>query len=229
MKLILITMLIILNLDANIFESYKETKKIKIINSFKKDVSNANKIIKKGDYTLFRKYKNGIESTIEHVQKLDITLDEKKELKKDLQTYASIINDIYKKMHQKAPEFNKHYKNSIRELENFNKKLSSIGYRPLLKTWHKLSKIKARFIKKPSKKLEKKFNENYNLITNYITELYLDEEIEEPMFSYLKNYKIHFDEINIAYKSVEYENIKKIKPLSYRIKAKMEFLSPIEL
>lgn len=132
-------------------------------------------------------------------------------------------------MHLDAPEFNKHYKKSVKGLKKFNDKLSSIGYRPLLTLWYELSKTKAKFIKKPSYKLQKKFNKNYNLIIISITELYLDEEIEEPLFRYLENYKTHFNEVSLAYESIGYKNISILRPLSYKIKAKMEFLSPIKL
>jgi len=229
MKIIIFSLLIIFNLKAGIFTQYKEVKQINIISSFKKNISDANEVIKRGNYKHFIKYKNGIESTINNVNKIDISLEEKNELKKDLQAYAKIINKMYKKLHQKAPRFNQHYKSSIKELKNFNKKLSSIGYRPLLNTWYKLSKTKAKFIKHPSEKLEKKFYEQWRFMVINLTELYLDEDIEDPMMKYLENYKAYFSEVSMAYKSVSYENIKKIKPLCYKIKAKMEFLSPFQL
>jgi len=227
MKILISSILIVASLDAGIFDYTQKTKEVKIINSFRETISDANDVIKRGNYNRYNEYKDGIKSTIDHVQRLNISKEEKAELEQDLKEYADIINTMYKKLHKKAPNFKDHYDSSIGELKNFNKKLISIGYRPLLSTWYELSKIKARFIKRPSEKLEKKFNEHYDLIVNYITELYLDEEIEEPLFAYLKNYRAYFDDINMAYKSVDYENIKKIKPLSYRIKAKMEFMNPL--
>lgn len=229
MKTIIFSLLIILNLQAQTTNANQDPNQINIINSFKKNISAANAVVKRGNYHRYDEYKNGIESTIKNVQNLKISQKEKLELQQDLQTYANIINNMYKKLHTKAPKFKEHYKNSTYNQYFFNKKVASIGYRPIVRAWYELKKITSRYIKRPNKQLEKKFYEKLDLIVKNITELYLDEEIEEPLFAYLQNYKMYFDEISIAYKSVEYENIKKIKPLCYKIKAKMEFISPVEL
>ncbi|MCW8837953.1 MAG: hypothetical protein OQJ77_04325 [Thiovulaceae bacterium] len=226
MKSVILTLLIVFNLDASIFSQEQIAKKVNIKSSFRENVSDANAVIKRGDYTRYVNYQNGIRSTIKHIDKLDINQNEKIEIKNDLEKYAKIINQIYKKLQVEAPMFNHHYKESISGLKSFNKKLSSIGYRPILKAWYELSKTKARFIKKPSEKLEKKFYEKWRLIMINITELYLDEEIEAPLFAYLENYKAYFNEISLAYKSAQYENIKSLKPLCYKIKAKLEFITP---
>ncbi|QFR50368.1 hypothetical protein FJR48_11780 [Sulfurimonas lithotrophica] len=227
MKSMILTLLIVFNLDASIFSQEEKPKKINIKNSFRENISDANAVIKRGDYTRYTNYQSGIKSTISHIDKLDISSKEKIEIKNYLQKYSSIINKIYKKLQLEAPKFNHHYKESINGLKNFNKKLAGIGYRPILNAWYELSKTKARFIKKPSEKLEKKFHEKWRLIMINITELYLDEEIEAPLFAYLENYKAYFNEISLAYKSAQYENIKSLKPLCYKIKAKLEFITPL--
>ncbi|WP_373071854.1 hypothetical protein [Sulfurimonas sp.] len=222
MKVLIFLLLTIFTLNA-------DTKQNTMLDSFKQNISAANAVVKRGNYHRYDEYRNGIESTIDHVQKLDISQKEKQALQEDLQTYAKIINGLYKKLHTKAPNFKKHYKNSAYNQYSFDKKISSIGYRPIIRAWYRLNKIKNRYVKKPDEELEKNFYKNWKIIVDNITELYLDEEIEEPLFAYLDEYKMYFDEISIAYKSVEYENIKRLKPLSYKIKAKMEFLNPIKL
>jgi len=219
MKTIVFFLVVMFNLNAGTH--------VKIVNKFNKNISVANAVIKKGYYDKYQEYKNGIESTISHVHKLDISQKEKLELKKDIQTYASIINNIYTKLYEKAPRFKEHYKNSTYNKYSFNKKISSIGYRPIIRAWYELSKIKSIYIKRPSEKLEKRFYKKLQFMITNITELYLDEEIEEPLFAYLDNYKMYFDEVKIGYMSVDYENIKKLKPLCYKIKAKLEFLDAI--
>ncbi len=225
MKIIILSLLIIFSLKADTLNN--KSKQIDIIDDFTKNVKAANAVVKRGNYHRYDEYKNGIESTIENIHKLDISKKEKLELKKDLKTYANLINDLYKKLYANAPKFKEHYNSSTYNQYVFQKKILSIGYRPIVKAWYELSKTKSIYIKRPSEELERKFHEKLKFIISNITELYLDEEIEEPLFAYLQNYKMYFNEVSIAYKSVEYINIKKIKPLSYKIKSKLEFLNPI--
>jgi hypothetical protein len=229
MKIAVVTMLLMITLSASMFKEYPKTEVLNIKNKFVENVSDANAVIKRGNFERYSKYENGIQNTIKHVDKLDISQEEKVVLKNDLKKYAEIINKLYKKLHSEAPEFHKHYKSSVNGLKKFNEKLSSIGYRPLLNLWYELSKTKSKFIRRPSQKLQKEFYKNYKLMLISISELYLDEEIEEPLFSYLENYKTHFDELSMGYESIGYKDVKSIKPLSYKIKAKMEFISPIKL
>ena len=59
-----------------------------------------------------------------------------------------------------------------------------------------------------------------------ITELYLDDEMEQPLFEYLDAYKAYFKEISGAYRSVGYAEVGKLKPLTYKIKMQFEMMLP---
>ena len=231
MKLLTALLLASLSLYAGIFTSQVEAKKVLKTNkqihaSFRQNVSDANAIIKRGEYTKFATYKAENSSIIERIEKLDIDTDNKKQLKNDILTYSALIKTLGTKLQTKAPELNHHYKYTIHNLKTFNQNLASIGYRPLLYDFRELSTIKNKFVKKPSKSLERKFNEKWSAVMVTLTELYLDDDMEEPLVKYLQSYKSYFVELSSAYNSLNYFNINKLKPLSYKIKAQLELYIP---
>ena len=235
MKVMLIIIFIILNLDASIFASENKKEKlnykqnIKIHESFRKNVSDANAIIKRGEYQKVSRYEDDSLSIIKQIEELDVATTDKTKLKEDLTRYSQLVNNISSSLQNEAPRLNNHYRDVINRLDFFNSKLASIGLVQLLDDWHDLSRIKNRFVKKPSAQLEKRFNEKWTVVIVTITELYLDEKIEDPLFSYLENYKAYFQEIKGAYTTVNYTNVKKLKPLSYKIKAQLELLAPYSI
>lgn len=223
MRLLIAVLLVISSLQAGMFTNNNDTRN-HIRKDFHQNVSDANSIIKRGEYEKISAYKTNILSIAQQVDSLDISDDDKLQLQKDLHTYSDLVNTIAQNLEKKAPQLNLHYNETIRGLKRFNKKIASIGLYELTSQWMELSSIKNRFVKKPNRQLEKKFDNTWNAIIVTITELYLDDDMEEPLLTYLDNYKAYFKEISQAYKSVSYNNIKKLKPLSYKIKAKFELL-----
>lgn len=231
MKLITTLLLATISLSAGIFTSEVEAKKTLKINkqihhSFRQNVSDANAIIKRGEYTKFDTYKADNSSIINRIEKLEINTEDKKRLKNDILTYSALIKTLGTKLQSKAPKLNNHYRYTIDRLKLFNQNLASIGYRPLLYDFRELSTIKNKFVKKPSKALERKFEEKWSAVMVTLTELYLDDDMEEPLVKYLKSYKSYFVELSSAYDSLNYFNINKLKPLSYKIKAQLELYIP---
>jgi hypothetical protein len=149
--------------------------------------------------------------------------DEKEVLKKELTEYKTTVDLVYKNLKNKASKLNMHYLKTLNGLSSFNQSVASTGYGPLLKEWYVLTKIKRKFMRKPNAKLAKEFNQKFELVKMIIIELYLDEELEDPLLSYLDNYKKYFQGVNQAYKNVEYKNVQNIKLLSYKIKSILEF------
>ncbi|MBU1658198.1 hypothetical protein KKG72_03995 [bacterium] len=232
MKLLISILLTLLHLNAGIFSSddaslNKTNQKYKQIhNSFRQNVSDANAIIKRGEYEKIDSYTSEITSIIEQIKYLDIPRENKLKLQEDMIAYSNLINQITQTLKNKAPNLKMNYGNTLEGLQKFNKKIASIGLSELTTQWIELSRIKNHFVKKPNAKLEKEFDNKWNAVVVTITELYLDEEIENPLFNYLNSYKSYFKEISLSYKDVEYSNINKIKPLSYKIKAQLELLVP---
>ncbi|WP_457745410.1 hypothetical protein [Sulfurimonas sp.] len=230
MKLLLF-ILISLNLHANIFSyySYDVHTTNFVIKKFRKTVSKANAIVKKGDHTQYKIYKKDIATINKNIDSFDLSKEDKKRLKQKIKRYESIITTIYKNIQHSAPKLDQHYIASLHGLIKFNNGIASTGYGPLLKEWHDLSKIKYKYIKKPSELLVKKFNEKYEAVMLVLTDLCLDEELEEPLIAYLKLYKNYFHELDTVYRDVTYSKIRELKPLTYEIKSKLEFVIQEEM
>lgn len=225
MKYILILIFIFWDLHASLYHSDNvQTKDIR--EAFRENVSDANAILKRGEYAKIAKYKTDIESIIGQIKTLGIANENKEELQKDIALYTALINDISIHLQKKAPELEKNHLHILRKLDAFNKRISMIGFSELSENWRQLSNIKNSFIKQPRLKLEKEFDAKWSAVVITITELYLDEEIEQPVLDYLNDYKTYFKEISSAYSSAQYSNLNKVKPLSYKIKAQLELLVP---
>jgi hypothetical protein len=219
-------------LNANLFNDDAKQKKQElkekreIHKAFQKNVSDANAILKRGEYTKITKYESDLAVIMQQIKTLNIPNKNKEELQKDLTEYATLIHDINIHLQAKAPKLGENHLNILRQLDTFNNKIATIGLSELSENWRKLSNIKNDFVKHPSAKMEKEFNAKWSAVVVTINELYLDEEIETPLLDYLNDYKTYFQELNNAYSSAQYASLNKVKPLSYKIKAELELLVP---
>jgi hypothetical protein len=235
MKIVIVSFLVSASLFAGLFSSNDDDLRQlqknneKIHQQFRQNVNDANAIIKRGEYSIMNEHKSNILNIITRIDTLSIPKEDKKTLQNDMTHYAVLVDDISVKLQSNAPKLNQHYSALIANLKSFNSKLASIGLSELLNDWHEISRIKNRYVKKPSKKHEKEFSNKWTSMVITITELYLDEEDEEALFAYLENYKAYFQEISAAYSSVGYANINKLKPLTYKIKAQLELSVPYQL
>lgn len=218
-KIAILLYIFFTNLNADLYVSHKG-----VYNIFLENVKNANSIIKNGEYEKVTTYNSDMNSLLEQIKYLKISDTEKNRLNSSIKEYFDLVNQSSIALQKKAPNLNQQYKHTLDGLKKFNSSISSIGLYQLSSEWLKLSKIKSDFVNKPSLKLKKDFENTYNSIIVNITELYLDSEIEDPMFNYLKEYKTYFESIAAAYEIVNFENIAKLKPLSYKIKADLELL-----
>lgn len=218
MKLLMIIILINLSLSATINTSTNKN----VLEIFREQVSDSNAIIKRGEYDRIALNSSDRKNLLQKIEELDIESKNIKRLRNDILSYSKILNAIIDNLQQKAPDLQQHYQSNIKDLKKFNLRINSIGLYQLSTEWLELSRIKHSFVKKPSNALERKFNDKWNSVVITITELYLDEEMEEPMFEYLNHYKAYFTQLNLAYKSAEYSNVAKLKHLSYKIKAQLE-------
>ncbi len=235
MKSVSILLLFILHLHASMFgysfsDNTNENVGHKTIYEvFSASTSDINSIIKHGDYAKHTSFNNNIISVEKRVEDAEMSTKERKKLQDNIKKYRVICQSCIKAMETNAPQLDKHYKTLINSLNDFDRGINSTGFTPLIKEWHKLSHIKKQYIKEPSNKLEKEFEETLNLVVLTVSELYLDEELEEPLLSYLKNYQAYFNDLSRSYKSVKYENINHIKPLSYQIKSQIKLSIPYNL
>jgi hypothetical protein len=191
---------------------------------FRQNVRHANGAIKRGEYDGMAPFAHGINTLQKKLKQIDDPSLPVEALSKDIELYSQLVSAVTKELRQNAPKLNEHYSGIVGGVDTFNKKLSSIGLRELLRSWKDLTRIKHRFVKKPSAKLAKAFEKAWDNVSITITELYLDEEMEEPLLDFLERYKLQFAELNDAYEKVGYVNVAKIKPLAYKIKMQLELL-----
>jgi hypothetical protein len=227
MKRILVLVLFLAQLEANMFSFalYKNDQTIdkkELQTTFLQNVKHANAIIKRGEYDKLSLCLSDRSQIVAQLDRLDISQEERARLTNEINEYFSLVEEMAQTLRKQAPDLNAHYRFTLEGLRKFNAKISSIGLFELSSKWIELSRIKNSFVKKPNAKLEKEFNDAHDAMSVIITELYLDEEIEEPMLAYLKAYKAYFHSIASAYKTIDYKKIAKLKPLGYKIKAKLE-------
>jgi len=229
MKIFILLCCAVLSLQAGFFEKEKhqeQLQKMDLLQRFKENASAANDIVKRGEYGLIAEQERQVARIRGDVSGLNVSAQERKDLSTDLESYAKMVSSIGSSLKRSAPELHQHYRQVIAGLPEFNRRMGSIGLRELLHSWRELSRIKGRFVKRPDAKLVKAFEEEWTNITVTITELYLDDEMEQPLFEYLDAYKAYFKEISGAYRSVGYAEVGKLKPLTYKIKMQFEMMLP---
>jgi hypothetical protein len=193
---------------------------------FRKNVNDANAIVKRGEYRRIGAHERELNRIIGSVSDLKLSESQGNAIRTNLRQYAVLVNRIGGTLQKNAPELNRHYTDILSGLPEFNRRLASIGLSELLTEWRDLSRIKNRFVKAPSRQLAEAFRQKLASVSVIITELYLDEELEAPLFTYLERYKAYFSELDAAYRSVGYASVARLKPLSYEIKMQLMLSVP---
>jgi hypothetical protein len=106
----------------------------------------------------------------------------------------------------------------------FQVSLEQIGLYELKTTFSNLEKARVEYIKEPSLQTQARYEELTKAMTQMISELYLDETIEKPLISYIKNNAHYFKTIVSIYTTVGLESINRLHANSYTIKAQLELL-----
>ncbi|MEA2110805.1 MAG: hypothetical protein U9P71_02030 [Campylobacterota bacterium] len=191
---------------------------------FQQSVKDTSAIIKRGEYDRIALFNENIDTVVYFLNAQQSQVLITQDIITNIKNYSKIVNLTYGALNKKAPSLFTDRYNILEGLELFNKKINSIGLRELLVGWRELSKLKRDFIRHPTKKLKLDFNNKHSYIVLLITELYLDEEMEEPLYSFLKQYKEVFDMMEKAYADVGYTYVAKLKRLGYKIKSDLLFL-----
>lgn len=227
MKKLLLSLSLTLSLNATLLSSESDFAHKRVVENFRQTVTMGNSILKRGEYEKYRLYQEETAALLEQLKVCDITSDERESIEKNMLLYRGLIEAVYRTIKEQTPDIYKHYQLSFESLLPFRKHINATGYAPLIQECKRLSKIGTRFIKRPSKKFHNEFQRIYSAIEMILDDLCLDEEIEMPILLYLRNYKAYFEELNLVYSTLEYNNIKRIKPLSYEIKARLELVSTL--
>lgn len=237
MRAVFILMLGIINLYAGIFGSSdiwdapakEAAQQQTIYTTFSSCASDINAIIRHGAYEKKQGFFKNIVDVEKRIEQASIEQKQKEQLKEDIKKYRIICQSCIKTMQNDAPKLASQYKTLIESLQKFDSMVNSTGFPPLLKEWHKLSRIKRDYIKKPSAQTEKEFYRTLELVTITVRELYLEDEMEEPMLGFLKNYKEYFSSLATSYKNIAYDNVNDLRPLAYKIKSQIQLNIPNNL
>ena len=235
MKILSILLFLILGLQAGMLGYGSEEKSTIAPNSpniydlFNRCVSDINAIVKHGEYQRSSSFSESMKSLEKRINEADMDTKEKQKIQQELKRYGSVCQNCINAARTDAPKLNSRYLKVLNGLDDFERHVISTGFVPLIREWHKLGKIKKHYVQRPTNKLEKEFAQTFDLVLLTVTELYLDEEQEEPMMTYLKNYQEYFSDLSRSYKKAKYEEINTLKPLGYKIKSLIKLSIPYNL
>ncbi|MCK9373897.1 MAG: hypothetical protein M0P91_11930 [Sulfuricurvum sp.] len=108
--------------------------------------------------------------------------------------------------------------------ENFITALDQIGLYELKSAYANLDQIRQDYLKTPSLEIKSKYEAENQRIQGIIRELYLDNAIEKPLYTYLNNHYQYLQTIASAYDHVGYERINRLRTNGYAIKAQLQLL-----
>lgn len=132
------------------------------------------------------------------------------------------------KVSEAAPAYLKQLKmtDAIEEKheEAFVRSLNQIGLYELKSTFEKLERARLNYLKDPMPSTQKEYAEVSSKMKEIISELYLDSEIEQPLFAYLDNHKRYFQTVVALYTEAGVERIGRLRSSGYAIKTELQLL-----
>jgi hypothetical protein len=179
-------------------------------------------IVRYGDdksIPLVQKYANALDSKLLNYSKSGIDTQGINDL---LTQYRQDNNSVT----QKASLFTQKL-HTYSQFEQINEKgfltsLEQIGLYELKTTLINLDKTRLDYIKEPSLETQEKYELLSKKMKNIISDLYLDESIEKPLFTYIDNHNLYFKTVATIYTNTGLETINRLHKNSYAIKAQLE-------
>lgn len=108
--------------------------------------------------------------------------------------------------------------------KKFVTSLDQIGLYELKTAYEELNNRRTDFIKEPNQNHKNAYNEQLDKVKTVISELYLDSEIDQPLFSFLNNHKLYFDLISDTYAKIGFERINRLRETGYSIRSELQLL-----
>lgn len=108
--------------------------------------------------------------------------------------------------------------------EKFLTAIDQIGLYELLTAYREMDKQRKNYIKDPNEETKTRYVTESERIRTIITELYLDENMEKPLFDYLDNHKNYFDTITAAYRDIGYTRVNRLRANGYAIRSAFQLL-----
>lgn len=177
------------------------------------------RISKEGDISQIRSFKAESLQLISEIERKSLF---SKEFVQDYTRLISIINDTAQSIHEHDDVLYTHLLKTKDRMQNFEKKIKSIGLSELNKSWRLTQKLFHDFHRDPREEKFQTYLKQYQEMKTIITELYLDDDKEAYLFSYLEEHHKAFNALYAVYNDVGFHRIHDLKPLMYGIKAQME-------
>lgn len=111
--------------------------------------------------------------------------------------------------------------------EKFLLAINQIGLYELQTAYKKMDKIRLDYLKEPTDDLEIQYRIQNEKVHEMIRELYLDANIEEPLFAYINNHRGYFETVATNYKKAGLERVLRLRENSYAIKTELQMLPNI--
>lgn len=108
--------------------------------------------------------------------------------------------------------------------EKFLVAIEQIGLYELKTDYQKLIRIRQNYLKEPSTQLEDQYHEKLSTLIQTIQELYLDSNIEDPLYAYLNNHKNYFETMVVCYQEAGLERVIRLRNNTYAIKTELQLL-----
>lgn len=180
------------------------------------------RISKEGDISEARSFKTESLQLISEIEKKSLF---SKAFIQDYTRLLSLIDDTAHSIRTHNNVLYTHLLKTKDRMENFEKKIKSIGLSELNKSWRLTQKLFHQFHRDPTQETFQSYLNQYKETKTIITELYLDDDQEEYLFSYLEEHHKAFNALHEVYKDVGFHRIHDLKPLIYGLKEEMQLRS----
>lgn len=145
-----------------------------------------------------------------------------KNIEKEYSALIKIVDKTISSIEIKRP----HLRNQIEcmedNLKTFNKKIKSIALFKLQNNCTKIQKKYYHYLRQPYEDAFQSYKQIFIDTKQIITELYLDEDDEDVLFAFLDQQYVVLEGFHLIYRDVGLENIRNIKPLTYRLKEEVQ-------
>lgn len=115
-------------------------------------------------------------------------------------------------------------RNEVKREEKFLLSIDQIGLYELKTAYKKMDKIRLDYLKEPTEALETEYRAQNEIVRGMVSELYLDSDIETPLFDYIDNHKGYFESVVSCYKQAGLERIHRLRNNAYAIKTDLQML-----
>lgn len=181
-------------------------------------------LIRDGDeksISSFQVYSDALDAALINYKKLGIETQSAQEMLSQYKQDSQHLTQTASLYSQKLHAYSQFEQNQEKA---FQVSMNQIGLYDLKTTYKNLTKARLEYIKEPSSKNQTKYEELSKNMTQMINELYLDEDIEEPLLNYIANHTHYFETVVSIYTTTGLASINRLHTNSYTIKAQLELL-----